>query len=74
MISKLTIKFDNEESFLNAILHFNEVCNIIPDEVNNDLKTITFEVLYDKDIINIEEELNSIPHIQGYSYKIIERK
>lgn len=68
MYSKLTIKFDNEESFLNAVLHFNEVCNIIPDEVNNELKTITFEVLYDKDIINIEEEIDNVPHIQGYTF------
>ena len=66
---KLTIKFTTEESFLNAILHFNEMCNLSPDEINDDLKTLSFEVLYDMDIINIEEEIENVPHIKDYTFK-----
>lgn len=68
-MSKLTIKFTTEESFLNAILHFNEVCNFPPNEINDGLKTLSFEVLYDKDIINIEEEIENVPHIKDYTFE-----
>lgn len=75
-MSTLAIVFTSEISFNNAIKHFDEVSNFSPNEINEEFKTISFEVSdeYDADIteINIENELNKTAYIQNYYYEYID--
>jgi len=69
----LELKFKNEYSFERAKIHFNEVSNYLPDNINDEFKSFSFEVS-DQDEANnlesyIESELNKTAYIQNYYFE-----
>jgi len=72
-MATLNLKFSTEYSFEKAKIHFEEVSNFSPCEINNEFKSIDFNVSDSDDADNlesfIESELNKTAYIQNYHFE-----
>lgn len=72
-MATLNLKFSTEYSFEKAKIHFEEVSDFSPCEINNEFKSIDFNVS-DSDAADnlesyIESELNKTAYIQNYHFE-----
>jgi hypothetical protein len=72
-MATLNLKFSTEYSFEKAKKHFQEVSNFTPSEINEEFKSIDFEVSDSDDADNtesfIESELTKTAYIQNYHFE-----
>jgi hypothetical protein len=61
----LNLKFKNETSFEEAIIHFNEVSDFTPCEINQEFKSIGFEVSDSDDADNTESYIENFREVSG---------
>ena len=72
-MATLNLKFSNQKSFENAIIHFEENSDFTPCCINDEFRSIDFEVLDEYDANSterfIESELDKTAYIQNYHFE-----
>ena len=72
-MATLNLIFSTEYSFEKAKIHFDEVSQFLPSEINDEFRTISFDVADEDDAEStesyIDSELNKTAYIQNYHFE-----